>query len=85
MRELQNITVLLVFLLVVIIAIYLVSTLLVLVRKFGNIIKSRPSTKVYYSIVIIYIITKLVLCAILMIRILSEMPNQYENLKGEDI
>jgi len=49
--------------------------LLIFFRKFKNIFKARSSTKVYYSVVFFYIASKLILCAILIVRILAEMPN----------
>jgi hypothetical protein len=76
--------VLLVFLWVVIIAIYLLTLLLVFVRKFKHIFSSRRSTKVYYSVVLLYIISKMILCSILLIHIISQIP-QWSNIKGEDI
>jgi hypothetical protein len=82
--NLQDITVLLVFLWVVIIAIYLITLLLVFFRKFRNIFKSRRSSKVYYSVVLLYIASKTILCSILLIHIITEIP-KWENIKGEDI
>ena len=78
-------TVLIIFLLVVMITIYLISTLLVLLRKFKNIYKQRFSTRTFYSLVAFYIISKMILCTVLLIEILSQIPNQWDTLKGEDI
>lgn len=72
--KLEDVTVLLVFLWVVTIAIYLITLLLIFFRKFRSIFKSRRSTKVYYSVVLVYIASKMILCAILLIHIISEMP-----------
>ena len=73
-------TVLILFVEVVIISIYLISLALVVVRRAKKLFELH--NRKYYLAVVFYIASKLVLCAILVLRIIIGIPEEWKNLEG---
>ena len=71
---LDTITILLIFLMTVITQIFLIGLITVLLKKIKLIIRSTP--KKYYYFVFFYIFTKMILCVILEVKIITSLPDK---------
>lgn len=76
-------SVLLIFLMIVILAIFCVCMLIVLIKKLPSVFKLK--TGKYYFFVLFYIVTKLVICGILIFKIMIDISNNFENVDAGDI
>lgn len=72
-------TVLILFVELVIVAIYLVSLLLVVMRRAKRLLELH--NRKYYLVVVFYIASKLVLAAILVVQIIVGMANNWTNIE----
>lgn len=68
---------------IVIIVIYLISLLLVVIRRAKRLIELR--NRKYYLAVAFYIASKLILCSILIMEIIVGIANDWKDLKSEQI
>lgn len=57
--------------------------LFIMIRKVKSIMKT--SIKTYYVTVSFYVITKMVLCTVIMVYILKDTPNQWTNVESEQV
>jgi hypothetical protein len=78
----HKITILIIFVEMVIAVIYLISLLLVVIRRAKKLIQLR--NRIYYLIIAFYIVTKLLLCSILIIEIIAGIPEE-DNITAADI
>lgn len=78
--SLEPVTVLLIFLIIVINQIFLVSLTTVLLKKVKLIIKS--TARKYYAFVLFYIVSKMILCVVLEVKIIQGIPNNFADLDG---
>ena len=81
--NLEPVTVLLIFLIIVINQIFLISLTTVLLKKIKLIIRS--TARKYYAFVIFYIVSKMILCVILEVKILQGIPNKFDDLDSSNI
>ena len=82
-EALDSITVLLIFLMAVIAQIFLISLTTILLKKIKIIIKSTP--KKYYYFVLFYIVSKMILCIILEVKIIISWPNEGQTIDCQDV
>ncbi len=76
-------TVLILFVEIVFIMIYLISLLLIVIRRAKKFIVAH--NKKYYLIIFFYIVTKLVLSAILIVKVIVGMANQWSNIEPSEV
>jgi hypothetical protein len=76
-------TVLIIFVEIAIFVVYLVSLLLVVVRRAKRLIELR--NRKYYITIAFYISTKLMLCALLIVSIVAGISDQWQNLDSADV
>ena len=76
--SLDSATVLIIFVEVVIVSIYLISLTLVVVRRAKKLFELH--NRKYYVAIVFYIISKLVLCAIIVLRIIIGIPQEWKNI-----
>lgn len=77
-ENLESVTILLIFLFIVIQEIFLVSLVVVLLKKLKSILK--PSARKYYIFVGLYISTKLTMGIYLQVKILLGIHDQFRNI-----
>jgi hypothetical protein len=63
--------------------IYLVSLMLVMIRRAKKLIEMHK--RKYYVIVAFYIVSKLILCIVLIVQIVVGMGNQWSNIDPDQV
>ena len=63
---------------IVFLTIYLISLALIVIRRAKKFIEAR--NKKYYLVIVFYIVSKMILCAILIIKIIAGMTTQWSNI-----
>lgn len=76
-------TVLMLFVEIVFILIYLISLVLIVIRRVKKFIEAH--NKKYYLIIVFYIVSKLILSAILIIKVIVGMANQWSNIEPNEV
>ena len=71
------------FLMAVINQIFLISLLIIFIKKAKVLMKSNA--KLYYYFVLFYLITKNIICAFVEIKIIIGMPNNFSDIDSQNI